>query len=389
MDWTAACVDNRGDMLATVMIHVMLAAGPVARRVCVLQGLETYSQPNRMARITRSTATLPSRLGAGTYVTLANEMANGFLRVRTLEGVALWVAERTGAGRASLCVPASVVMKVCGGSSGEVPIYQNFAVTSGTPVGHLTRGPPVQSWEYFEDQGRWTFVEQEGHVGFVQSNALCHDTSQPPGTDATERFSMTSAPAAGNCYQQYRTRAASEIRRIVIHNSEQTLRSAIATFQKCDPGRPTSAHVAIDRDGRMYRLVEDKYAAFHTGATHGGMNAVSLGIELVASGAAGLGGMTATQEASLVELIRFWSRKYDIEMPAHVLNNSAKAKAYADIEYWEAPVTVHRLVSAGRGTDCPRFIWDDTPAGDDAFFQWRRIHLGASLAGPQNGGYGK
>jgi hypothetical protein len=78
MDSTAACVDNPGDMLATVMVHVMLAAtGPVARRVCVLQGLETYSLPNRTARITRSTATLPSRLGAGTYVTVANEWRTG------------------------------------------------------------------------------------------------------------------------------------------------------------------------------------------------------------------------------------------------------------------------------------------------------------------------
>jgi N-acetyl-anhydromuramyl-L-alanine amidase AmpD len=375
-------------MFALAIVHMMLAvvSDPVARRVCVLQGLATYAEPDGRARITRSTAVRPSRLDAGTYLTLAGERSNGFLRVKTLSGAALWVAERTSAGRLSLCVPASVVMKVCGDSSRDVPIYADFAVTSGTPVARLARDSLVQSWEYFEDRGRWTFVEHQGQVGFVPSDSLCHNSSQPPDEEATKRFSMISAPAGANCYQQHRTRAASEIHRIVIHNSEHTLKSAIATFQRCDPNHPTSAHVAIDRDGRVHRLVEDRYAAFHTGANHGGMNAVSLGIELIASAAAGTGGMTAPQERSLVELIRFWSARYHIEMPAQVLSNTTRTKAYADIEYWDAPVTVHRLVSAGRGTDCPKFVWDDTAAGDDAFFEWRRIHLGASLPVPLMGG---
>jgi N-acetyl-anhydromuramyl-L-alanine amidase AmpD len=274
-------------------------------------------------------------------------------------------------------------MRVCGDQSEPVPVFADFATTSASPVGLLTRGSLVQAWEYFEDQGRWTFVEEAGRVGFVQSSHLCHEASQPPGTEASETFNMTSALAGPGCYQQYRTRAASEIQRIVIHNSEHTLRSAIATFQNCNPSRPTSAHVAIDRDGRMYRIVEDQFAAFHTGASHGGFNAVSLGIELVASGAAGMGGMTPPQEQALVDLVRFWTRKYRIAMPPHVLANAVTAKGYADIEYWDAPVTVHRLISAGRGTDCPKFVWDDSPAGDDAFFQWRRSHWRSLLAAPQ------
>lgn len=192
---------------------------------------------------------------------------------------------------------------------------------------------------------------------------------------------MTGVLAGPGCYQQHRARAASEIRRIVIHNSEHTLQSALATFQNCDPLRPTSAHVVIDRDGRMYRVVEDRFAAFHTGANHGGFNAVSLGIELVASGAAGMGGMTPPQERALLELIRFWARLYKIEVARHVLDNSTRTKGYADIEYWDAPVTVHRLVSAGRGTDCPKFVWDDSPAGDEAFFRWRRAAVASLLAG--------
>jgi hypothetical protein len=379
-------------MIAASVLQMMLAVGTVAtvaadapatRRVCVLQGVEAYADPNRSARLTQSTPVAPSRLGAGTYVTLDGGRANGFVRIRTLSGVVVWVPERTPAGRASLCLPPSLVMNVCGDRDDPdgVPIRQNFATPSGPIVGRLSRGASVQAWEYFEDQGRWTFVEQDGHVGFVPSSALCHTASQPPDTEATEHFSMVAAPANSSCYQQHRTRAATEIRRIVIHNSENTLRSAIATFQHCDTSRPTSAHVAIDRDGRMYRLVEDRYAAFHTGANHGGMNAISLGIEIVASGDRGSRGMTVAQEEALVALIRFWSRKYGIEMPAHVLSNSTQTKTYADVEYWDAPITAHRFVSAGRGTDCPKFVWEDTPAGDDAFFDWRRRHFGAGLAG--------
>ena len=53
---------------------------------------------------------------------------------------------------------------------------------------------------------------------------------------------------------------------------------------------------------------------------------------------------------------------------AHVSIGRRRARAYADVEYWDAAVTVHRLVSAGRGTDCPKYLWEDTVTGDDAFF---------------------
>jgi hypothetical protein len=122
--------------------------------------------------------------------------------------------------------------------------------------------------------------------------------------------------------------------------------------------------------------VEDRYTGFHTGANNGGFNSVSLGIEVIAFNLPGFTGMTPQQERSLLGLIRFWAKEYKITMPQHVLQNSTQSKASNDLEYWQAPVTVHRLVSADRGTDCPKFIWADTIQGDEEFFRWRQKHLG-------------
>lgn len=78
------------------------------RRVCVLDGLETYAAPNSNARVRRSTATAPSRLGAGTYVTVTTDSSNGYRRITQLDGTSRWVRETTPQGRATLCVPPSI-----------------------------------------------------------------------------------------------------------------------------------------------------------------------------------------------------------------------------------------------------------------------------------------
>lgn len=197
---------------------------------------------------------------------------------------------------------------------------------------------------------------------------------------------MIAAPATPDCYQWGRERDRGEIRRIVIHNSETTMEGTIAKFRECDPEHPTSAHVGIDRDGKIYRLVEDKFTAFHTGGTEGtgGFNAISLGIEVIASDQPGFALMTSAQERALLSLIRFWAKEYHLTIPRNVLQNSTRAKTYNDLEYWNAPVSIHRLVSAGRRTDCPKFIWADSVQGDEAFFQWRRTHLGSLSGGTRS-----
>src|SRR5262249_26049546 len=160
------------------------------------------------------------------------------------------------------------------------------------------------------DTGQWSLVEAAAGIGFARSIALCHTSSAPPGAAATRHFAMKPAPADPDCFQSHRERAAAEIRRIVIHNSEAPIARTIATFQRCHAGHPTSAHVGIDRDGVMYRFVEDRHAAFHTGGVEGGFNAGSLGIEVVAARPRGWRSMTPPQERALIALIRYWSEQY-------------------------------------------------------------------------------
>ena len=349
----------------------LLTSHPTVRRVCVLDGVPTFSAADRRARIVKKSPTRPSRLGGGTYVQVAGVEVNGYQPVRTADGLALWIPSSE-SGRPSLCLAQPAVMRVCPHEAGaaDAPVYDHFDSANPVVLSSLARGTRVQIWEYFEDHGRWTFVERDGTVGFVKSEDLClEDTAEPADSDATTRFAMTIASASPDCYSSYRVRAASEIRRVVIHNTEQPLKSAIAMFRSCDPGHPTSAHVVIDRDGRMHRLVEDRFAAYHTGGNHGGFNSVSLGIEVVASDT--LRSMTPPQEQSLVALIRFWMTRYHVELPERVAINSTRARGYQELEFWQAPVTIHRQISAGRGTDCPTFIWADSAQGDEEFFRWR------------------
>ncbi len=344
-------------------------------------GVHTFRAPDDYSQVTANDVTLPSRLGGGLYVQLTGLHANGYVQVRTLQGIQVWVREvEPVSHNPSVCSPQGSIMRVCRKDDApqEVPVEADFRVPDAAPVALVKRGTRIHLWGYFEDRGRWSLVETRGKVGFVRSDELCHANSKPPQVQATEHFRMITAPAKEDCYQFGRERAAAEIRRIVIHNSETTLQGTVAQFRECTPEHPVSAHVAIDRDGTMYRLVEDKFAAFHTGGTEnsGGFNSISLGIEMIAAEQAELRGMTPQQERALLALIRFWSHQYHIAMPRDVLRNSALARGYNDVEYWRAPVTIHRLASAERRTDCPKFIWADSAAGDDEFFLWRRKHLG-------------
>ena len=344
-------------------------------------GVQTFRAPDQQSRIAREDIVLPSHLGGGVYVQLTGRRVSGYVQVRTLKGVEVWIQDVDPSSRQpSLCPAQGSVMRVCRNDTApqEVPVQADFEAPDAAPVAFVKRGSPIQLWGYFEDRGRWTFVETHGRVGFVRSEELCHATSKPPRQQATEHFGMIAAPAKLDCYQFGRERAAEEIRRIVIHNSETNLQSTVAMFRECTPDHPLSAHVAIDRDGRIYRLVEDKFTAFHTGGVDnsGGFNSVSLGIEVIAYDKPGFTSMTPQQERSLLQLIRFWEKEYDITIPRNVLENSTASKSYNDLEYLQAPVTIHRLVSAERRTDCPKFIWADSVQGDEEFFLWRRTHLG-------------
>ena len=379
-----ACASYASDLPARAQIPIgpdVLEANTSVRRVCVQMGVQAFRVPDAGGRISKGDGVLPWRLGGGVYVQVTGLRRSGYLQVRTLKGAEMWIPEvQPDSDSPSLCTPHGTTMRVCHRDNApqDVPVHADFDIQDAAPVAWVKRGSPVQLWGYFEQRGRWAFLETGGRVGFVRSEELCHGMSTPPTAEATERFGMIAAPAKADCYQWRRERGANEIRRIVIHNSERTLEDTIAMFRECDPDRPTSAHVGIDRDGRMVRFVEDKFTAFHTSGSvgSGGFNSISLGVEVIAHDKPGFAFMTPQQERSLLDLIRFWSKEYRITMPRAILQNSTRSKAYHDLEYWHAPVTIHRLAGADRGTDCPKFLWPDSVQGDEKFLRWRRKHLG-------------
>jgi N-acetyl-anhydromuramyl-L-alanine amidase AmpD len=71
-------------------------------------------------------------------------------------------------------------------------------------------------------------------------------------------------------------REAAQIRKVVIHTTQDSYSSAINWFQT--PGAGVSAHYVVrSRDGQIAQCVDDTNIAWHAGTWH--MNRTSLGIE--------------------------------------------------------------------------------------------------------------
>jgi N-acetyl-anhydromuramyl-L-alanine amidase AmpD len=109
-----------------------------------------------------------------------------------------------------------------------------------------------------------------------------------------------------------------KITHIVLHNTDtSTFSSPVYWF--INKNSKVSAHAIIPRNpqdsvpfsgkaGEICIPVWEKYAAWHAGVSM--YNHKSLGIEIVAGG--GLKGMTAWQEDTTIQLIKYWMRKYNI-----------------------------------------------------------------------------
>jgi hypothetical protein len=238
------------------------------------------------------------------------------------------------------------------------------------------------------------FVTIEGQERFVPASEVCLAKSYPSPSNVTTALQMRSTwqdPSGQILSTQaaastYRPRTPTMITRLVVHNTEATFASTMQLFTSGSAG--TSAHVVIDRDGTLYRLVEDQYAAYHAGGNAmGNYNDATLGVEVVAYDASEGGGtdasfMTAAQNASLVGLLQTWMAQYNLQLSASTLQNSSSASGYADLEYAGAALTIHRLTKANRGTDCPLYLWADSAAGDEAFFKWRLQTFGTQQRPP-------
>ena len=112
-------------------------------------------------------------------------------------------------------------------------------------------------------------------------------------------------------------RAANSIKIIVFHyTGMQSERESIKRL--CDPRFKVSCHYLINRGGRIFRLVQDHYVAWHAGKSCWGkyknLNENSLGIELVNKGHQfGYTSFKTKQISSLIKLSKKLIKKYKIK----------------------------------------------------------------------------
>jgi len=112
-------------------------------------------------------------------------------------------------------------------------------------------------------------------------------------------------------------RSINSIKLIVIHyTGMQSERESL--IRLCDPKSKVSCHYLINRDGKIYKLIGDRYIAWHAGKSFWGkfenLNKNSIGIELVNKGHEfGYTNFKKKQITSLIKICKSLIRKYKIK----------------------------------------------------------------------------
>ena len=112
-------------------------------------------------------------------------------------------------------------------------------------------------------------------------------------------------------------RLISTIKLIVIHyTGMQSERESINRL--CNPKSKVSSHFVINRNGRIYRLIQDNKIAWHAGKSCWGkyknLNKYSIGIELINKGHRfGYTKFTKEQISSLTKICKILIKKYKIK----------------------------------------------------------------------------
>lgn len=107
---------------------------------------------------------------------------------------------------------------------------------------------------------------------------------------------------------------------VVLHHTggSGNVENEVRYLQDNPPG--VSIHVCIAKDGTRYRMVDDKYAAYHVGYSKvgsigKGANQVSLGIELINTGSKTKRDLWPDEQVeSCAEQVVQWMKAYNIEM---------------------------------------------------------------------------
>jgi N-acetylmuramoyl-L-alanine amidase len=161
-----------------------------------------------------------------------------------------------------------------------------------------------------------------------------HFTGWSSVPDAPAPVTIVDNPAnyAASCQYRAANRTRTEIKRIILHNTEGRWVNFKSAWQSCD--RIGAAHFVVLRTGVVMRTIPEKNVAYHATVA----NTDTLGVEIESG--PGFEGMTAPQEASVIAL----TKKLQAEFGA------------APAGIGTSGVTMHRLAAPG-STDCATYIW--------------------------------
>ncbi len=174
------------------------------------------------------------------------------------------------------------------------------------------------------------------------------------------------------------------IRMLVLHYTGMET-CAAALDHLCEPGSDVSAHILIDEDGTVHRLVADAYRAWHAGTAFWrgitDVNSASIGIELVNPGHEyGYQPFPDSQVDALIDVASQLIEQYDIPAWGIVGHSDVAPGRKSDpgeLFPW------HRLAAAGIGG------WPTSTEAGDSEDPWLDLQtIGYSVpgnAGPDGG----
>jgi N-acetylmuramoyl-L-alanine amidase len=157
------------------------------------------------------------------------------------------------------------------------------------------------------------FYGELTHAALKKELAKVSGPTKPdpkPGT-------FTKPPVIAAPSPNFNERGGKDIDTIVLHHTA-TNNGAGDLAHMRNPKSEVSAHYMVDRDGKIYQLVNDQKRAWHAGPSelHGkptDVNGRSIGIEIVNDGS-GRTPFTEAQMKSLTQLVGFLKQEYKVPM---------------------------------------------------------------------------
>ena len=177
-------------------------------------------------------------------------------------------------------------------------------------------------------------------------------------------------PADSSKYDS--TRWETIIDRVVIHYTARDIGPTLDTLAD-DKNRKASVHYVVDRDGTIYRLVDEKYSAWHAGCTKTqsdpncieGMNPRSIGIEVVNYGylCDDKLGVNSDRCKFLAHALRgntdYWEAYPEEQMNSLIGLVSDIIRRNSGITVDRTHIIGHDEVTSGKFDPGPAFDWND------------------------------